>query len=100
MVFDRLLPLRAPLRRVFGKQHLLNGSAAGLEHSDITAADEAERSVIEMIAVQVVDNLTARAGADEGAHRPVLIEEHQDAANILIGIVAPDNPPACSRDVR
>ena len=45
-----------------------------------------------MIAVKVVDNLAAGSGADKGVHRFVLIEEYQDAAGHLIGIVTPDNP--------
>jgi len=36
---------------------------------------------------------------DEGVHRLVLVEEHHDAAGHLIGIVTPDNAPACCRVV-
>src|ERR1035437_5500614 len=100
VVLDRLLPPGAPLRRVFRSSDLLNGSAARLNHPYVAATNEPERSVIEMIAVEVVDHLAARAGADEGVHRLVLAEEDLDAAGHLIGIVAPHDPLAGRRVVR
>ena len=71
--------------------------SAGRPQRDITAADEAMRSVVEVVAVEFVDRLAERAGAHERVHD--FVEEHIDRRRDLVGIVAAGHAVVCLRIV-
>ena len=65
VVLDGRLPCRAPFRRAGRRQRAFDRAGAGLHLADVAAADEAERAVIEIVAVEFVDAHADRAGGDE-----------------------------------
>src|SRR5581483_6767787 len=66
VLLDRLLPLRAPQRRARRHRRGLDRSSIGLHLSHVAAADEAVRTMVEIVAVEFVDAHADRSGGDEG----------------------------------
>src|SRR3546814_2602293 len=67
--------------------------------SDVCSSDLAEIRMVEVVAVEVVDRRTQRAGAHEGIDVPVLAVEHGHGAHGLVGIVAAHHAFAGTRIV-
>ena len=61
----RLLPALAPLRRALGHVVLQDRPATGRPQGDVAAADEALRTVVEVVAVEFVDGLAEQVRAHE-----------------------------------
>ena len=86
----RLLPAGTPFRRAFRQLVLQDRPAAGAPQRDVPAADETLRTVIEIVAIELVDGLAQRARAHERVHD--LVEEHIHCRRDLVGVVAPNHP--------
>ena len=85
----RLLPAAAPGRRVLGQVVLQDRPAAGVPQRDVAAADETQRAVVEIVAVEVVHALAQRAGAHERVED--LLLEHVHRRGDLVGVIATDH---------
>ncbi len=87
----RLLPFGAPARRAGRHRRRLDRPSIRLHLAEIAAADEAERAVIEIVAVELVDAHADRAGRDERVEVELgPIEEADHARHGLVGEVAAD----------
>src|ERR1700710_1692574 len=83
----RFFPLRPPIRRAFGHRPGLNGPSIGLAGAHITAADETEPAVIEIITIVVVDHHAVGAGRDERI-KDLVLQDYANTRSGLIGVVA------------
>ena len=92
VVAHRVLPARAPFWRPGRDRCGLDRPAVGLHLAHVAAADEAVRTVIEIVAVELVDAHSDRAGGDERIEVEFLVvEEPIDARHGLVGEVAADH---------
>src|SRR5436305_13401921 len=85
IIGDGLLPLRSPLGSARGDRRALDRATVGLHLTEIAASDESQRAVIEVVAVEVVDADTDRAGRDERIEVELrFVEEPVDARHRLM----------------
>src|SRR5205814_8832095 len=85
-----LLPRTPPIRRSARRRVVENRPAVGMGAGDRGAADEAVRTVVEIVAVVVVECDAERARRSERIEFGIL-EERGRARAGLIGVVAPDH---------
>src|ERR1700744_711277 len=91
IVPDRSLPGRAPLRRAGRRQRAFYWTGPRLHLADVPAADEAERAMVEVVAVELVDAHADRAGGDERVEVELaLVEEAVHGRYRLMSEVASD----------
>src|SRR5260370_21482144 len=86
----RLLPLGTPSRCSLWCPRALDRSAIGLHRAHVTAADEAVRSVIEIVAVELVDAHPDGARGNKGIE-DLVVEEGVHAGCNLGRIISPDH---------
>src|SRR5260370_42104745 len=83
------LPTRAPAGRTRRNRGRLNRAPVRLHLPHVSAPDETERTVIEIVAVEFVDAHADRAGGDERIEvELVLVEESYCLGGRLVGEVA------------
>src|SRR6185437_9315801 len=85
-----LLPVEAPAGDARRYADHLDGPRAGYEGRDIGTADEAQARVIEVVAVEVVDNRGEGAGADEWVEQ-LVVEEDVHRTHRLVAVVLADD---------
>src|SRR5882757_3645757 len=99
VVLDGGLPPGAPLGRAGWRQRAFDRAGAGLHLADVTSADEAERAVIEVVTVELVDAHADRAGSDERVEVKLgVVEETVHRRNRLMSEIAP-NPSFSGRGI-
>ena len=99
-VLDGFLPVRAPLRCPLGHRGAADRLAAGLIDPDRRSTDKAQRSMIKVIRIEIIDRNTVATGPDERIGEFVLPEEQRYAGFILVDEIASNSPLACLRVVR
>src|SRR5271165_4697462 len=101
IVPHRLLPLRTPLGCARWHRSRLDRPPAGLHLSHVAAADEAMWSMIEVIAVELIDAHADGARSDEGIENELrLVEEAFDVGDCLMREIASDHALVRHRIVR
>ena len=101
IVARRALPFCAPARRSRRNMGGLDRAPARLHLPHISAADEAKRTMVEIVAVELVDAHADRAGGDERIEVEfVLVEEAEDVGDRLVSEVAADHARVRHRIVR
>src|ERR1700741_3834948 len=94
---DPLFPGQPPFGSSRRCRVKLDRAAIRHDRSDILAADEAERPVVEIVAAEIVDHRPVRAGRDKGIYIGALVHEDSWTTGRLIAVVAPDNAFAALR---
>src|SRR5690606_41077398 len=89
------LPARPPGRRIRRQRQLLDRTPAGATRTDVGAAYESQRPVIEVVGVEVVDDVPGPARPDERIEYFVVAIEQIDAAHDLVRIVLAHHARAC-----
>src|SRR5215467_3151826 len=91
VVAHRPFPLRAPGGRAGGHRRRFHRPAIGLHLAQVPAADKPQRTVIEIIAVELVDAHADRARGDEWIEVVFcFVKEADRAGHRLMGEIAPD----------
>src|SRR5882757_6562327 len=88
---DGLLPLQPPTRSSRRCRVKFDRTAAGHDRADILTPDEAERSMVEVIAAEIIDHRSVRTRCHERVDVDALVHEDGGPARRLITIIAPDD---------
>src|SRR6185312_8703567 len=101
IVADFALPFGPPSRGPRRHRRCLDRPSVGLYLTEIAAADEAERAMIEIVAIEFVDTHAYRAGSDEWIEVEFcLVEKSIDARHRLVSEIAADDTAVGNRIVR
>ena len=101
IVAHRALPLGAPFGRARRNVGVFNWATARLHLPHIAAANEAERPMVEIVAIEFVDAHANRAGGDERIEvELVLVEVADGVGDRLMGEIAADDTLIGDRIIR
>src|SRR6185295_16371563 len=91
VIAQRLLPLQSPGRRAWRQFQAFERPSVGLHLPEVAAADETERTMIEVVAIELVDAHADRAGGNERVKVVfILVEETERSRHGLVREVAAD----------
>src|ERR1700691_24100 len=98
-ILDALLACASPARDSWRSRDSAHGTCAWLARPDDAAANESSFGIVELIAIEVVDQRTSAADANEAVGLHAMVKKQVDAVQVLVGIVAPHGASAGHRVV-